>query len=281
MEHRAHELHAHGSDPQDMRNMGGLRGKLPITFVTFLIGALSLAGVPPLAGFWSKDEVLLAALHGGDTIVVVLLSAAALMTAFYAGRQLIMVFFGRPRTEDAMHAKESGTLMTAPLVVLALGTVIAGVINLPGSLILKEALEPAIGAEETVAFSIAVAGLYTVEALIGLGLAWLVYRRAFAAADAPDPLARFGPLYRLSLNKWYLDDIYNAIIVKPFYAISTVCAQVLDVGVIDGIVNGLGRLARGAGGSLRRVETGFVRMYGLVMLLGVVAVVAYLVLTVR
>jgi NADH-quinone oxidoreductase subunit L len=171
--------------------------------------------------------------------------------------------------------------MTVPLILLAIGAAVIGWINVPGSLALKNTLAAVLGKEEAVEFSVAVAAFYTLLALVGLGAAWLVYRRAYPTADAPEPLARFGPLYRLSYNKWYLDEIYNAVIVKPFYVISTVCAQVLDVGFIDGIVNGVGRLARSAAIALRGVENGFVRSYGLVMLLGVVAVVAYLVLNAR
>jgi NADH-quinone oxidoreductase subunit L len=264
-----------------MRNMGGLRRKMPITFVTFVIGALALAGLPPLSGFWSKDEILIDALAKGNSLVLLLLTVTALMTAFYAGRQLFMVFFGQPRTEDAQHAKESGWLMTVPLIVLAVGAVVIGWINVPGSLALKNTLTVVLGKEQAVEFSVAIAAFYTILALAGLGVAWLVYRRAYPTADAADPLARFGPLYRLSLNKWYLDEIYHAAIVKPFYVISTVCAQVLDVGFIDGIVNGVGRLTRSAATALRGMETGFVRTYGLVMLIGVVAVVAYFVLNAR
>jgi NADH-quinone oxidoreductase subunit L len=281
MEHLSKGAAAHGADPQDMRNMGGLRKRMPITFITFVIGALALAGLPPLSGFWSKDEILIDALVHGDLIVLVLLTLTALMTAFYAGRQLFMVFFGQPRTEDAAHAAESGPLMTVPLILLAVGAAVIGVINLPGSLALKNTLAAVLGKESAPEFSVAVAAVYSVLALVGLGLAWLVYRSAYATPESPEPLARFGPLYRLSYNKWYLDEIYNAVIIKPFYAISTVCAQVLDVGVIDGIVNGAGKLARNAASSLRKLETGFVRTYGLMMLMGVVVVVAYFVLNAR
>jgi NADH-quinone oxidoreductase subunit L len=287
MEHHAKHSHAsagdahHGTDPQDMRNMGGLARKMPITFITFLIGALALAGVPPLSGFWSKDEVMLDALVKGQSVVLLLLTVSAFMTAFYAGRQLIMVFLGKPRTEDAQHASESGILMTAPLILLAIGSAVVGAINVPGSMALKGSLTTVLGKEEAPAFNAAVAVFYTLLALAGLAGAWLMYRRAYTAPDSPEPLSRFGGLYRLSFNKWYVDEIYNAIIIKPFYAISTVCAQVLDVGVIDGIVNGVGRLTRNIAGSLRGIQTGYVRNYGLVMLMGVVVVVAYFILNAR
>jgi len=120
-----------------------------------------------------------------------------------------------------------------------------------------------------------------VLALIGLGLAWVMYRNAYRKASDAEPLAKLGSLYALSSNKWYLDEIYNAIIVNPFYIISTVCAQVLDVGLIDAVVNGVGKATRNASSSLRGLQTGFVRNYGLFMLVGVVAVVAYFVVNAK
>ncbi len=270
----------HHTDPQDMRNMGGLAKKMPITFITFLLGGLALAGVPPLSGFFSKDEIVLDAL-AHNLPVFVLLTVAAFFTAFYTGRQLIMVFFGTARTQDAEHAAESSGLMTLPLVVLAVGAVVAGALNLPGSLWLKNWLEPVLGKEESPEFSIVVAGIFTVLALFGLGLAWVMYRHAYSKADSAEPLAKLGPLYALSSNKWYLDEIYNALIIKPFYIISTVCAQVLDVGLIDAVVNGVGKVTRNASTSLRGLQTGFVRNYGLFMLVGVVVVVAYFVVNAR
>jgi NADH-quinone oxidoreductase subunit L len=280
MEHWAHHHHKHGADPQDMRNMGGLSKKMPITFITFLIGGLALAGVPPLSGFFSKDEIVLDAL-AHNLPVFVLLTVAAFFTAFYTGRQLIMVFFGAPRTEDAEHAAESVPAMTIPLIVLAIGAVVAGALNLPGSLWLKNWLVPVLGKEEAPEFNIIVAAIFTVIALVSLGLAWVVYGKAFRKPTDAEPLAKLGPLYALSSNKWYLDEIYNAIIIKPFYVISTVCAQVLDVGLIDAVVNGVGRLTRNVSGSLRGLQTGYVRNYGLFMLLGVVVVVAYFVMNAR
>lgn len=131
-EHDDHDEHAADDnfDPQDMRFMGNLRQRMPTTFVLYLIGALALAGIPPLAGFWSKDEILAHA-QGHMLLVYILLSVAAVCTAFYMGRQLRMVFFGQPRHEAAEHAAESPPLMTRPLMVLAALAVVGGLINLP------------------------------------------------------------------------------------------------------------------------------------------------------
>ena len=112
--------------------MGGLRAKMPLTFIAFVAGGLALAGVPPFAGFWSKDEIVSAAL-ARNPLVFGLLAVTAVFTAFYVGRQLVMVFFGKPRSQNAEHAVESGSLMTIPLIVLAVFATIAGVLNLPGA----------------------------------------------------------------------------------------------------------------------------------------------------
>ena len=276
MEHDSHGHHP--ADPQDMRNMGGLRGKLPVTFIVFVIGGLALAGVPPLAGFFSKDEIVLDALQH-NLPVFVLLTISAVFTAFYVGRQLVMVFFGKPRSNLAEHAHESPALMTAPLVVLAVLAALGGALNLPGVGTLGHWLAPAAGEFESHPLDVGVAGLFTVLALGGLGAAWLVYRNAFRTSELTDPLTKLGPLYGLSKNAWYIEAIYQAVIVKGFYTLSSFLASVLDLGGIDGIVNGVGRLARGTAGWLRRAQTGFVRSYGLMMLLGVVVVVTYFLIT--
>ncbi len=261
-------------DPQDMRNMGGLSKKMPVTFVTFLIGGLALAGVPPLSGFFSKDEIMAAALEK-NILVFALLAATALFTAIYVGRQLALVFFGAPRTQDAEHAAESPALMTVPLIALAVLAVIGGALNLPGGGWLHHWLEPVI-TEPATSFNLLIAGIFTVVAVAGLAMGLSLYRNpARAQHEADAGIGNF--LYRA----WHFDDVYHAVIIKPFYVISTVCAQVLDVGIIDGIVNGVGKVTRNIAGGLRGIQTGFVRNYGLVMLMGVVVVVAYFILNAK
>ncbi|MDX1615521.1 MAG: NADH-quinone oxidoreductase subunit L [Candidatus Promineifilaceae bacterium] len=229
MEHGHHHLHHddHGGDdfdPQDMRFMGNLRQRMPWTFAVYLIGSLALAGVAPLAGFWSKDEILAhAATNEGTafTIVYWLLTLAAICTAFYMGRQLMMVFFGKARHEAAEHAEESSPVMVAPLVILAALSVLGGLLNLPYfsqgaaeaaeaahdygvNLALEHWLEYSIASFElsegpeallhmphtpiTVQWDVAI--ISTVLALAALGLAMLVvYRRRPQTVDEPDPLA--------------------------------------------------------------------------------------------
>jgi len=280
MEHLSHTAQTpHGSqgahiDPQDMRNMGGLRTKMPITFIVFVIGSLALAGIFPLAGFWSKDEIIVAAMQH-NPFVYALLGITAVFTAFYVGRQLIMVFFGKPRSENAEHAVESSPLMTTPLIVLAVLSLIAGALNLPGVGSLGKWLAPVLGEYEVETFQIGVAGFFTVLSIAALAVAWLLYRNAFTKVADKDPLEKLGALYVFSKRAWFIDAFYQNVVVKLFYAASSFLARVLDIGGIDGLVNGAGVVVRNTSGALRRVQNGFVRSYGLMMLLGVVVVVAW------
>ena len=274
MEHLGHANGAHAVDPQDMRNMGGLRTKMPVTFVVYVIGALALAGVPPFSGFFSKDEIVVAALQH-NPLVFGLLAVAAVFTALYVGRQLVMVFFGKARTGNAEHAAESSPVMTIPLIVLAVFAALAGFLNLPGVGTLGTWLAPAVGGYEPEALQIGVAGLFTLLALAALLGAWIVYRDAFAKAADADPLERFGGLYVFLKRAWFIDALYQSVVVKLFYAASSFLARVFDVGGIDGLVNGTAVLVRNTSGALRRIQNGLVRSYGLMMLFGVVVIVAY------
>nr|HMT21933.1 proton-conducting transporter membrane subunit [Promineifilum sp.] len=229
MEHGHHEIaHGHddehgahheddGFDPQDMRYMGGLRGRMRTTYIVYLIGALALAGIFPLAGFWSKDEILLHS-QTHELLFFIILALAALGTAFYVGRQLIMVFFGKPRHAAAEHAAESPPLMTRPLIVLAVLTVFGGLLNLPSLtramaeanhdhpagifLMLEQWLEHSIASFELTAegilsmpktpiyLSLLVAGISTALAVGGLILGYLVYRGRPRTYSEPDRLQR-------------------------------------------------------------------------------------------
>ncbi len=252
MEHGHHHLeedehgddHGDKFDPQDMRTMGGLRHKMRTTFVVYIIGALALAGIAPLAGFWSKDEILAHGLGNEGLVfitVFILLVVAAFCTAFYMGRQLKMVFFGKPRNDAANHAKDSPAIMTAPLIILAGLTILGGLMNLPFfssgaaehvseaqdsiQLELEEWLEPALESielskevagevpilelpETPVTLELNVAGLSLLLALFGLGLSMLVvYRRKPERAEDPDPLEKT-PIWWFSvlpLNTFYMN----------------------------------------------------------------------------
>ncbi len=271
--------HGHGEeiDPQDMRSMGGLRGRMPLTFWTYVIGALALAGIAPLAGFFSKDEILAFASHNNEGVLV-LLVLAAFLTAFYMGRQVFMVFFGQPRSHAAEGATESNVIITVPLLFLAAGSVLGGLLNLPGVNSLEAWLEHTFGSGQPSVFELPLAASVLALGLAAIGLAWLIYRQMPARAKVDDPLRRWlGPVFTAFESKFWVDELYHALIVHPYQALSAFLAQPVDVGVIDGVSAALARGTRALAGGLRRVQTGFVRTYALYVLAGVVAVVAYLI----
>jgi NADH-quinone oxidoreductase subunit L len=278
MEHGAEHGHnGHHLDPQDMRNMGGLRKRMPVTFWVYLIGSLALAGIAPLAGFFSKDEILAYASQQQPGVFIVLL-IAAFFTAFYMGRQVLMVFFGQPRSDAAGHAGESPAVVTVPLIVLALLSIGGGALNLPGSLWLEHWLEHSLAEVHAGEFLLPVAAGSLAVALAGFLIAWLIYgRKPLADAKTPDPLARpLGSVYRGMESKWKVDELYHAVIVRPYQALSGFLAGPVDQGVIDGLVNGIASLFSMLAQLVRRLQTGYVRTYALAVLAGVVAVLAYL-----
>jgi len=274
-------IHGLGGE-QDLRKMGGLKSKMLTTTITFLVGALGLAGVPPLAGFFSKDEILAATFFEGHRVLFLILLAGAFMTAFYTFRMVILAFFGAPRMsqEARRHVHESPTVMTLPLVVLAVLTVVAGVaLGAPsshGGTVFARFLAPVLplAKEEHGAAGKVLLLVSVVVAVAGVFFAWVVYgRRPVKAEELGVPR---NPLHALLLNKYYVDEIYDALIVNPAYRLYLWCARVFDLRVIDGIVNGVGSMVVAWARSLRRVQTGFVMNYALTMLLGALAVVAFL-----
>ena len=312
MEHGEHEVHHQGGhteegfDPQDMRFMGGLRKHMPTTTWVYIVGSLALAGIPPLAGFWSKDEILADASQV-NSLVYVLLTVAAFFTAFYMGRQIFLVFYGDERSESARHAHESPPVMTTPLVALAVLSILGGAINLPGLHWLADFMELSVVHAHAGEFVINVAAISTILALIALALAWLIYGRKPMQSQQRDPLTGTGFLFTLLNNKWYIDHLYELIIVRPFKALGNFLAytvdwhfwhnfmhdnimtaafngwahllsQPVDLGLVDGAVNGLARGVQGSARRLRRIQTGYVRNYALGIALGVVGFVGYLVL---
>jgi NADH-quinone oxidoreductase subunit L len=267
----------HHDDPQDMRNMGAIRKKMPITFIVYLIGALALAGIAPFAGFFSKDEILVAANQGNMAIFIVLV-AAAFLTAFYMGRQVLMVFFGEARTDAAKHAKESGLLVTVPLMVLALLSVVGGGLNLPGLHTLEHWLENTLTITHPAEFIVPIAAGSLAIALVAIFLAYLVYgRKPLADAKAADPLAKsLGILFRWMNRKFMVDELYQAVVIGPYHKLADFFAYPVDQGVIDGVVNGLGSLTTSLAGVLRKLQTGFARTYALSIFVGIIVILVYL-----
>jgi len=271
----------HGlSGEQDLRKMGGLAPRMLVTTVTFLVGALGLSGVPPLAGFWSKDEVLGAAFHEGHFVMWALLLIGAFMTAFYTFRLVFLAFFGSPRMdrEVAHHVHESPAVMTVPLIVLAILTAVAGFIGIPSShgTAFGRFLAPVLPLHEeetggAVAFTLLI--LSAAIAVGGVLLAWVMYGLRQVRAETIG-VSR-NPIYMLLARKYYVDELYDALFVQPIYRLAQWCARIFDLGVIDGIVNGIARVVTAWATGMRRIQTGFVMNYALGILIGAVAVVAF------
>jgi len=304
-----HDDHAEVFDPGDMRNMGGLRKQMPVTFWLYMIGTVALAGLFPFAGFWSKDEILADAFKNFPHVYW-LLTAAAFLTAFYMGRQVWMVFFGEPRHEVAKHAEESPLIMTAPLMVLALLSILGGLLNLPGVHTLTEWLKETQSLKflEPGEFNMSVALISTALALLAIFLSWLLYLRKPLQAGQPDPLKKpLGLLFTGMENKWFIDEAYkvafidryvdlarflaqkvdwdfwhewfhNSVIARGFVGLTRFLADPVDLGVVNKASKVLADAVQASANSLRKFQNGFVRSYALSVLLGVVAILGYLLL---
>jgi NADH-quinone oxidoreductase subunit L len=271
------------SGEQDLRKMGGLAPKMVTTTITMAIGAAGLAGVPGLAGFFSKDEILHAAFAGHQRTMWALLLFGAFLTAFYSFRLVFLAFFGGPRMsrEVAHHVHESPRVMTWPLVALAVLTVVAGwAVGVPSqhgtrfarflAPVLPAAHEAELGGIG--AYMLLVLSVVVVAA--GVVLAWVMYMSAPVRATAigqPRTL-----LHRLLLNAYFVDRLYDRLIVDPLLRLSRVLARVVDLGVIDGLVNLVGRAVVGWAAAFRHLQTGYVVNYALTMLVGAVLLVGFL-----
>jgi NADH-quinone oxidoreductase subunit L len=250
------------SGEQDLRNMGGLRKKIPVTFAVLLCASVAIAGVPPFSGFFSKDAILVAAYARAPWMYWVGVITAG-MTAFYVFRAIFLCFFGEYRGQA--HPHESPLVMTAPLGILAVLSLVGGYINVP------KFLEPVFGElheahDESLVYISVAAGL------IGIAFAWLFYVLKPGLADS---IANaLGGVYRLVLNKYYVDEAYDAVVVNPLVDGSrTVLWRGVDTGLIDGIVDGTGTTARGIGGVLRHLQSGYIRRYAAWVLVGSILVI--------
>lgn len=310
VEHGHHHADSAEEDfnPNDMRVMGGLRTRMKVTFWVYLIGALALAGIPPLAGFFSKDEILADASRVNPAVYWVLV-LAAFLTAFYMGRQVLMVFFGKPRSKAAEATKESPATMVAPLVALAVLAVGGGLINAPRLLPLTRFLQKTLADIEEPEFIAAIAILTTLLAVASIGLAWLLYGRRPIKSRAPDPLqSRLGPVWIAIRHRWWVDEFYDWLIVRRYVSMARWLAEVaderflhdwvhdrvialgyvrathwlasvLDLRFIDRGFDGLGALTRRGASGLGVLQTGYVRNYAAAVFIGLVLVVSYLLLS--
>jgi NADH-quinone oxidoreductase subunit L len=267
---------------QDMRKMGGLKAQMPQTYWTYVIATLAIAGAPFTAGFFSKDLILWQAFNHGSLILWGIGVVTAGMTAFYMLRQVFMVFHGECRVDNhaKAHLHESPAVMTLPLVVLAMGSIFTGWLGAPEYLWgsrWDHWLKPVFGGAEAYHGSAGTEIMVTLLTLVivgvGIYLAYARYGRASAAIDAKAGAGSM--LYRLSLNKYYVDEIYDRIFVRPFTACSRFFAEFIDPQVIDGTVNGVAAAARRASFIWVGLQTGNVQHYLVAFLVGVVALLAY------
>jgi NADH-quinone oxidoreductase subunit L len=277
----------HGmSGEQDVQKMGGLRTKMPVTFVTFLIGTLAIAGAPGLAGFFSKDEILWHTWAGGHTVLWLVATLTATLTAFYMFRLLFLTFFGELRADHdvAHHVHESPAVMTIPLVILAVLSVVGGWVGLPEHWLwgnrLGEFLAPVTGHPHLEHGGVLGEGalmlIATTLAVVGAALAYVFYLRL---PGLPMVLSwRLRGAYETLLNKYWVDELYDAVIVRPYVRVSTFLWRIVDQELIDGFVNGLAGGVAANGNLWRQAQTGNVQHYALVFLGGVVAILAYYVM---
>ncbi len=274
------------SDEQDIRRMGGIWRKIPITYTVFWIGSLALAGIIPFAGYYSKDAILEAAFASGTGIGMygyVCGVAAAFLTAFYSWRLIILTFHGAPRADHHTmeHVHESPLVMTGPLMALALGAICTGfvfhgqfigagwhefwrasIFNGPNNHVLADMEDiPSLAAL-----------LPSIVGIAGIATAYVMYvlKPSFPGALAE----RFGPVYRLLLNKWYVDELYGAVFVQPYRRLARQLWQVGDAIIIDGVPNGLASMTTEGSGRVARLQSGSLAMYAFAMLIGLVVLAA-------
>jgi NADH-quinone oxidoreductase subunit L len=279
------------SDEQDMRKMGGLAKIIPITCAAMWVGALALAGIPPFAGFWSKDAIIAATYASGSGIglyAFVCTVLAAFLTAFYSWRLLFLTFHGQSRVDHHTleHAHESPWVMLGPLVVLSIGATFLGwaldtwfigadwqhfwngsIFNGPQNDVMENLEHVPFWAEKAP----------LVFALGGIAVAYIMYiRNPLLSVRLAES---FGGLYRFLLNKWYFDELYDVIFVQPAFRLARLFWQVGDVTIIDGVPNGLAELTSDGSREVVKIQTGSLAVYAFVMLIGVVLLVGIFMLS--
>jgi NADH-quinone oxidoreductase subunit L len=269
-------IHAMGGE-QDIRNMGGLNKKLKITFITFLIGCIAIAGIPPFSGFFSKDAILLSAFVKNPALYGIALFTA-LLTAFYMFRLFFITFTGKFRGthEQEHHLHESPAAMTIPLIILAALSIIGGFVGIPevfmhGGDKLGEFLSPVIATHELTnpvshSTEFTLMGLSTILVLIMIGFAWFKFRN-YQRSEATG-------LGKMLENKWYVDELYEKTIVNPLHQFGGFLKNVVDNKVVDGLVNGVGKVVNYSSRQLRLLQSGQVGNYVLLMVVSIVLIFA-------
>ncbi|MFQ5878326.1 MAG: proton-conducting transporter membrane subunit, partial [Acidobacteriota bacterium] len=279
-------IHAMAGE-QDIRGMGGLRSRLPVTHLTFAVAALAIAGIPPLAGFFSKDEILWSVLAGPRAVPILWAVGvlAAGITAFYMTRLYLLVFAGAPRMVAATRGRlhESPPSMTVPLVLLAVGAASAGLLGVPRFLgggrvpnLIERWLAPLFGAPAGAAAHHGAAGISEWGALgtalaisaAGIGAAWRLFR------GGPLPAGARSPAVRLVKGKFFVDEAYERIVLRPYRAACRL-ADGFDNRIVDGLVNAAGTATDLTSQLVRLAQTGYVRNYAFVFFLGTVAILLW------
>ena len=266
----------HGmNDEVNMRKYGGLRKFMPITFVTFGLGYLAIIGVPPFAGFYSKDMIIETALNAGGAKGIILGSVTLLgaaITAFYMTRVMILTFTSPKRWDDNQHPHESPALMWVPMVILSIGSVISGYLLYRGKAF-KHWLEPLFeehGEHTELLPPIVVSGLALTMVAIGVAIAVIKYQLSEIDNVAPEKVSIFTRIARRDLLQ---DDVNEALFMRPGQALTSALVKI-DDSVVDGAVRGVGKMALGSGSALRETQTGFVRSYAVLILIGAAALIA-------
>jgi NADH-quinone oxidoreductase subunit L len=280
-------IHAlHGQ--QDIRNMGGLKKWMPITFWTFLISSLAISGIFPFSGFFSKDEILAAA-YEHNKILWAVASLASLMTAFYMFRLVFLTFTGdfRGTEEEKHHLHESPALITFPLVVLALLAAIGGAMGIPevfhAKHFLKEFLSPvfvgstpigeaAAHGEHSASTEFMLMGIALTLAICAIGFA---YNRYVVSKTLPAKEGEESGLGKVIYHKYYVDEIYNMLVVKPVMFSSEIFHDIVDRTFIDGAVNLSGKVSLSIGNQVRKLQSGYIGYYLLAMVVSIVAIFGY------
>jgi NADH-quinone oxidoreductase subunit L len=277
-------------EEQDIMKMGGLKKYMKWTYFTFMAGWLAICGIPPFSGFFSKDEILWQSFSSpnGSVVLWALGVLTAVMTAFYMTRLFSLTFWGEPRFnpaakhEDDHHGgvHESPWTMLAPLVILAIASAVGGFLGFPHHSWIEHWLEPVLPPHEglimpsATGMEVPLMVVSVVGALFGLFLAKGLYKNL----AKPKALAeRFAFLHKVVENKFYIDEIYEAVFVKPIHFLSEALWKGFDVAVIDRVVVGFGRVSEWTGQTVRVIQTGSIQIYALVLVLGVIATVGYLI----
>jgi NADH-quinone oxidoreductase subunit L len=271
-------------DEQDVTKMGGLKSKMKTTFLTFILGGIAIAGIPPFSGFFSKDEILSKVFFSGNYIIFAIGLASAFLTAFYIFRLISLTFYGKPRYDEShVHAHESPPVMTIPLIILAVLSVVGGFIGIPhiiGTNLVEHYLEPVFGnawallPEHHIVESTEI--ILIITSVVVAAVSILISMKMFKTGEKL--FAFTGDLYELLREKYKVDEIYDAVIVTPLRKLSDFAYGFFDVKIVDGAVNGTAKFFDYLSLDWRKLQTGIVQDYAIFSIAGIIAILMYILL---